>query len=88
MIDDVFASSALGPREKAAIRLVDVMLDDPHALNDETRAELLGQFDTGQVIELALAIALFHGFSKIAVALGPPPEMPTTVVPTPDVMRI
>lgn len=87
MIDDAFASSALGPREKAAIRLVDVMLDDPHALDDGTRAELLGQFDRGQLVELALGVALFHGFSKIAVALGPPPEMPTMVVPTPDVAR-
>lgn len=87
MIDDEFASSALGPREKAAIRLVDVMLDDPHALDDGTRAELLAHFDHGQVAELALGIALFHGFSKIAVALGPPPEMSTMVVPTPDVTR-
>lgn len=87
MIDDAFASAALGPREKAAIRLVDVMLDDPHALDDGTRAELLGQFDRGQLVELALGVALFHGFSKIAVALGPPPEMPTMVVPTPDVAR-
>jgi len=29
-------------------------------------------------------VALFMGFSKIAVALGPPPDMPTLVVPTPD----
>ena len=52
------------------------MLDDPHSLDDETLAELREQFDQGQLVELALAIALFHGFSKIAVALGPPPEMP------------
>jgi hypothetical protein len=30
-------------------------------------------------------VALFMGFSKIAIALGPPPAMPTLVVPTPGV---
>ena len=39
---------------------------------------------TGELVELTLGIGLFHGFSKIAVALGPPPDMPTMIVPTPD----
>ena len=52
----------------------------PHA----RPAEPPGELDEGQLLELTLGIGLFHGFSKIVVALGPPPDMPTMVVPTPD----
>ncbi len=84
LIDDGFETSQLSSEEKTAIRLVDVFLTDPHGLSDAQREELLATFDAGQVIELTAGIALFMGFSKIAVALGPPPDMPTLVVPTPD----
>jgi AhpD family alkylhydroperoxidase len=84
LIDDGFAASDLSPVEKTAIRLVDSFLADPHGLTDAQRHELLESFDAGQLVELTAGIALFMGFSKIAVALGPPPDMPTLVVPTPD----
>jgi hypothetical protein len=45
---------------------------------------MLHEFSAGDVVELTTGIALFMGFSKIAVTLGPPPEMPVMVVPTPD----
>ncbi len=84
-IDDDYASSAeLTEREKVAIGFTDRFLREPAALTDEERAALLAHFDAGELVELAAGVALFMGFSKIAVALGPPPEMPTTVVPTPD----
>jgi hypothetical protein len=36
-------------------------------------------------VELTAGLALFMGFSKIAVSLGQvPTEMPVTVMPTPD----
>lgn len=54
-------------------------------LTDELRAEIDRCFDPGQVIELTAGIALFMGFSKIAIALGQAPDdMPTMVVPTPN----
>jgi alkylhydroperoxidase family enzyme len=65
------------------IRYVDTFLTDPHALSGEQRAELLEHFRPEQLVELTAAVALFMGFSKIAIALGPPPDMPTQVVPTP-----
>jgi AhpD family alkylhydroperoxidase len=77
------AEELSGP-EKAAIRFTDTFLREPASLSDAQRAELLGHFTPGEVVELAAGVALFMGFSKIAVALGPPPEMATTVVPTPD----
>jgi AhpD family alkylhydroperoxidase len=84
LIDDDYATSSLGPRDKTVIAYVDIMLHDPHGMTDELREALRAELDEGQLIELTLGIGLFHGFSKIAVALGPPPEMPTMIVPTPD----
>ena len=84
LIDDQFESADLSPREKTVIRFVDSFLDDPHGLTRAQRDDLLTHFDAGQLVELTAGVALFMGFSKIAVALGPPPDMPTLVVPTPD----
>lgn len=83
-IDDDYASATLlTDREKAAIRFTDAFLA-ARALVEDERAEVLAHFTSEEIVELATGVALFLGFSKIAVALGPPPEMPTTVVPTPD----
>jgi AhpD family alkylhydroperoxidase len=84
LIADGYEASALCPRDKTVIAYVDTMLHDPHGMTDELRAALAAELDEGQIVELTLGIGLFHGFSKIAVALGPPPEMPTMIVPTPD----
>ncbi len=55
-------------------------------MSDDLRARMLAHFTPAQIVELTLGIALFMGFSKIAVALGSAPsDMPTMVVPTPDV---
>ena len=82
--DDYAAADELTPPEKAAIAFTDVFLAGTERLTDEQRTEMGAHFDSGEIVELAVGVALFMGFSKIAVALGPPPEMPTTVVPTPD----
>jgi AhpD family alkylhydroperoxidase len=84
LIDDEFESTDLSPTEKTVIRFVDTFLADPHALTAAQREALLERFSAGQLVELTAGVALFMGFSKIAVALGPPPDMPTLVVPTPD----
>ena len=84
LIEDGFETSTLTEREKAVIRYVDTFLHDPAGLTAAQRQELLAEFTPGQLVELTAGIALFLGFSKIAVALGPPPGMPTLVVPTPD----
>lgn len=42
-------------------------------------------FDAGEWTELALGLGLFHGFSKMLIALGlEPDQMDTTVLPTPE----
>jgi alkylhydroperoxidase family enzyme len=85
MIADGFEASALDARAKVVSRYTDVFLRGGHGLDDELRAEMLRHFTPAQIVELTAGIALFLGFSKIAIALGSaPPDMPTMVVPTPD----
>ena len=61
------------------------MLRGGHGLDDDLRAAVLAHFTPAQVVELTAGIALFMGFSKIAIALGSAPaDMPTMVVPTPE----
>ena len=85
MIAEGFETSALGDREKAIIRYTDVFLSGGHGLDDNLRAEMLRHFTPAQIVELTAGVALFMGFSKIAIALGSAPDdMPTMVVPTPD----
>jgi alkylhydroperoxidase family enzyme len=63
-----------------------VVLRGGHGLPAELEAAMLEHFTPAQIVELTAGIALFMGFSKIAVALGTAPEtMPTMIVPTPDV---
>jgi len=83
-IAEGFEESELSEHHKAVIRYADVFLTDPTRLGDAQRAEMLRCFTPSQIVELTAGLALFMGFSKIAVVLGQEPEqMPTTVVPTP-----
>ena len=84
-IRDGYEASDLSPAHKAVLRYTDVFLGDPHALGAELRGELLRHLSPAQVVELSAGLALFLGFSKIAVALGGlPPEIPVHEQPTPD----
>jgi alkylhydroperoxidase family enzyme len=86
LVQDDWRQSALGAREKAVLGLVDAMAGDSGALDEAGRGALLAHFTPAQIVELAAGIALFMGFSKIAVALGGlPDEIPVHEQPTPDV---
>jgi hypothetical protein len=53
-------------------------------VGDDDAAELRDEFTADELDDLALAMALFHGVSKVLIALGCEPEqMDTTVLPTP-----
>jgi AhpD family alkylhydroperoxidase len=83
--DGYAQSEALAPRQKAALRFTDAFLRDPGGDHAALRHELREHFTPEEIVELAAGVALFMGFSKIAVALGQAPrEMPVTVMPTPD----
>ena len=83
-IADGFAESTLSERHKAVIRYADVFLTDPASLTPALRAAMLEHFSPAEIVELTAGLALFMGFSKIAIVLGQEPvSMPTTVIPTP-----
>ena len=83
-IADGYAESALDARSKLIIRYADFFLKDPSGLDAGTRSAMLEAFTPAQIVELTAGLALFMGFSKIAVAIGGMPEsLPTMVMPTP-----
>ena len=85
-IRDDWAARDLAPRHQAAMRAVDAFHDTAGALDPAGRRELLASFSPAEIVELGAGIALFLGFSKIAVALGGlPDEIPVHEQPTPVV---
>jgi alkylhydroperoxidase family enzyme len=86
LVRDGYEASALSDRHKIVLRWVDAFLTDPGPPPDALRRALLAHLDPAQVVELTAAVALFMGFSKIAVALGGlPDEIPVHEQPTPEV---
>lgn len=86
LIADGYEASALPDAHKAVIAFADVFLTDPAGgVPAPLRASMLEHYGPAGVVELSVALALFLGFSKIAVALGAfPHDFETTVIPTPD----
>ena len=83
-IRDGYQGSDLSARQKAVLRFVDAFLASPGEIPEELRRELLAHFTPDQLVELAAAVGLFMGFSKIAVALGGlPDQIPVHEQPTP-----
>lgn len=85
LIRDGHQAGPLPAREKAVLAFTDSFLFAPAAVTEETRRALREHLSPEQIVELAAGIALFTGFSKIAIALGGVPEdMPVVEVPTPE----
>jgi AhpD family alkylhydroperoxidase len=84
-IDDGHASSTLPERFKTALRFVDVIIGPaPGEVDAALASELERTFGVAEIVELALTTAIAQGFSKAAVAWGPAPDIPLTVIPTPE----
>ena len=85
LIHDGYEEAALEPRHKVVLAWVDAFLGDPSGDHAALRARLDEHFTGAQVVELTAGIALFMGFSKIAVSLGGlPDEIAVHTQPTPD----
>jgi hypothetical protein len=52
-------------------------------MTDELHDALAREFSPAEIVELTLTITVASGFSKAAIAWGPPPHIPLTEVPTP-----
>ena len=84
LIDDGYEATALDDRQKAALRWTDAVLDLPSAIPPAVREGLAEHLDPAEVVEVTLALVLFHGLSRVLISLGLEPDvMPTTVVATP-----
>lgn len=83
-IDDGHADSTLTPRLKAALGFADAFLGAGGAPSSELQLALRAEFADDELVEMGIGLALFHGFSKLIVALGcEPDEMDTTELRTP-----
>jgi len=89
LVTDGYEASTLSDAHKAVLALADAFLTDPWGGPDTaTRHALLEHYGPEGVVELVAGLALFVGFSKIAVALDAfPDDFPTTVIPTPGEHR-
>jgi hypothetical protein len=64
--------------------LADAFLAAGGAPSAEEQSVIRAEFSEPEIAELGIGLALFHGFSKMLIALGLEPEqMNTTVLPTP-----
>ena len=66
------------------MQLTDCLIQSPEKSIKHIDADLRKLFHVSEITEIALGVALFHGFSKMLIALGrEPDEMETTIIPTP-----
>jgi alkylhydroperoxidase family enzyme len=85
-VHDGWRESALTARQKAVLAWTDAFLRPTPEADPALRREMLAQFSAAELVELTAGLALFMGFSKIALALGGVPDaLPVHVQPTPDV---
>lgn len=82
-IEDGYERADLPERWKTTLRWADAVIGHPASQAAGVRSELDATFSPVEATELTLTIAIAQGFSKAAVAWGPPPEIPRMVIPTP-----
>ena len=88
MVDDGFASSDLDARHKAAVVFADAYLGTNGPPPADAQANILAHFKGDEIAELGIGLALFHGFSKLLIAVGAEPEqMDVTILRTPGSPR-
>ncbi len=67
-----------------ALGFADAYLAADGPMSDAVAAAFGAEFDADQQTEIGVGLALFHGFSKVLIALGcEPTEMDTIELPTP-----
>lgn len=77
--------AVLSPEQIAALRLADV-LTEPHAtpVDQSLMAELRAHFSSGQILELASALAVASGWQRFIEAFGIRPDHWTDATPIPN----
>lgn len=73
---------ALSPRDALVVDLTDALLAGGR-VDPDLKRRVVAEFGAEGFDELIFTITFASGFSKAAVAWGPPPELPVFEVPTP-----
>src|SRR5438876_7834516 len=71
-LDDL-ESRVFAPRERIALRFVELMAVDHHKVDDAVFAELLRHFSEAEVVELGASAALNLGLGRLTAILGVEP---------------
>lgn len=61
--------SLFSERELAALRFAEIMTTSARDVDEELWDQLQGQFDDGEIVEIATVIGLFNFFNRFADAL-------------------
>jgi alkylhydroperoxidase family enzyme len=69
---DKYQDGPFTTREKAALRLSEVIALAPHSLDDAFYAELCRHFTPGQIVQLGIASATFLGLGRFVAAFRVP----------------
>jgi len=72
MID--FENSDLTEREKAVLRLTEIIAREPHTLDDEFFAKLKKHFSDEQLLDLGFAVGLLNGLHRFLETFGVLPD--------------
>jgi alkylhydroperoxidase family enzyme len=84
LVDDGWSSSELSGRQQVALGFADAYLAADGPMTADVAERFHTEVDNTQQTEIGIGLALFHGFSKVLIALGcEPSEMDTTILPTP-----
>jgi hypothetical protein len=59
---------------KLALQFADAFFAASGPPTPEVRAALLAEFSEAELVEMGIGLALFHGVSKMLIALGCEPE--------------
>jgi alkylhydroperoxidase family enzyme len=69
-LDRWAASEAFSPLQRAALRLTDGFVLDPHGVSDADAAALAAHLSPAQMVALIEALAVFDGFTRFRLMLG------------------
>ena len=69
-----YKNSDLSEREKAALRLTEIIATEPHVLDDEFFAQLKKHFSDEQLLDLGVAIGLLNGLHRFLETFGVLPD--------------
>lgn len=69
-----YKNSDLSEREKAVLRLTEIIASEPHTLDDEFFAELRKHFSDEQLLDLGFAAGMLNGLHRFLETFGVLPD--------------